>query len=483
MNPRIGAYARISIDADGEALGVARQHTDSLLVAQRNQWSVTRTYTDNGISAYRRGVVRPDFERLLTDLTSGAIDGVVAYDLDRLWRQPSDLERIIAIFEQRPTLRFATVQGDIDLSNSEGRTMARIMVAIANKSSSDTSRRVKRKIQEQAELGRPHGRTQYGYLPDRMTLDPVESKVVRQMGQWLIDGYSYREITWRLNEQGIRTRAGSLWYVGTIRTFLSRSHYAGIRTHDGIEYKGQWEPVFTPDEWETLTHTVRARKDNYAGRPQSKKYLLTGLVECGGEGCGGYLHGMTKRDNPNRPLRRTYQCAVQSENERHTTTCGGTCVGSDPLDHFIREAVCFRLDTADLATLLGSDDQAAVLRELLAQTAQLNARRDALVDDYADGTLDKQAYTRANNRVKEQLKETDKKIDSIRRSQFNMSLDPGQTVRDAWIARPDGWRRELAETLIEKIVVSPNRKIPYYTMDDGVRVRFNPDRVEIKWKV
>ncbi|QMU76915.1 recombinase family protein [Streptacidiphilus sp. PB12-B1b] len=51
-------------------------------------------------------VLRPLFRRLLVDLASGAVDGVIFYDLDRLVRRPRDLEDLIDIVEyvKRPVL-------------------------------------------------------------------------------------------------------------------------------------------------------------------------------------------------------------------------------------------------------------------------------------------------------------------------------------------------------------------------------------------
>ncbi|MEU8995388.1 recombinase family protein [Streptomyces caniferus] len=40
-------------------------------------------------------VLRPEFRQLLADLAHDAIDGVAFYDLDRLVRQPRDLEDLI----------------------------------------------------------------------------------------------------------------------------------------------------------------------------------------------------------------------------------------------------------------------------------------------------------------------------------------------------------------------------------------------------
>jgi site-specific DNA recombinase len=116
---------------------VSRQQHDTRKLVDLRGWTLADTYLDNDVSAYQPKVIRPDFERMLVDLETGVIQGVAVYDVDRLARQPADLERIISIYDGKP-LVFATVQGDIDLSTPDGRTMARVMVAFANKASMDS---------------------------------------------------------------------------------------------------------------------------------------------------------------------------------------------------------------------------------------------------------------------------------------------------------------------------------------------------------
>jgi site-specific DNA recombinase len=479
MNARIGAYGRISLDIDGGALGVARQHEDSRQLAERRGWQIVATYTDNNVSAYKRDVIRPDFERMISDINSGAIDGVVAYDLDRLWRKPSDLERIIDLFQSRPSLIFATVQGDIDLSTSDGRTMARIMVALANKSSADTSRRVKRKIVEQAETGEPHwSRRPYGY-ESKTTLDPIEAPIVRQMAEWFMQGFSYREITWRLNEQGIRTRAGSVWYVGTIRQFLKAERFASIRLSGGKSYEGTWPAIFTTEEWTALQLEVLTRQGKFSGRPQNKKYMLTGILRCS---CGGYLRGMTKRDSLDRPLRRTYQCPTSSETERRMATCAGMCVDTASLEHFIREQVLTQLESPDLFEIVDRDagdrERIAALRQ---EAIDIKTRRDVLLDDYTDSVITRDELKYTQDRLGARKAAIDMELDKLQRAQFSLSLEPGETVRQAWMDRPDGWRRALVELLINEITISKGSRKPYYDVD-GRRTRFDKERVTIDWK-
>ena len=46
----------------------------------------------DGLSAWKRGVRRPGWERLLERVESGESDGIVVWHTDRLFRQPRDLE-------------------------------------------------------------------------------------------------------------------------------------------------------------------------------------------------------------------------------------------------------------------------------------------------------------------------------------------------------------------------------------------------------
>ena len=91
--PRATAiYARISLDAEGEAKGVKRQVDDCTAKAKELGWPIADTYVDNDVSAYS-GKIRPAYERMLTDMQDGTIDAVLVYNSDRLNRSPEEFER------------------------------------------------------------------------------------------------------------------------------------------------------------------------------------------------------------------------------------------------------------------------------------------------------------------------------------------------------------------------------------------------------
>ena len=97
---RVGVYARISSDREADGLGVRRQLEDCERLAERKGWEVVERYVDDDVSAWS-GRTRPEYARCLDDLRTGVIDGLLVYDLDRLHRQPRELEAFIDLCVRR----------------------------------------------------------------------------------------------------------------------------------------------------------------------------------------------------------------------------------------------------------------------------------------------------------------------------------------------------------------------------------------------
>ena len=133
---RAAIYCRISDDRNGDGLGVKRQEADCRKLAAARGWTVAGVYIDNDISAWN-GRQRPEYQRLLADIRSGAIGGVVVYKLDRLHRQPRELEEFIPLCLSRG-VAIAPVAGEVDLGTAQGQLQARLMGAV-DKHASDVA--------------------------------------------------------------------------------------------------------------------------------------------------------------------------------------------------------------------------------------------------------------------------------------------------------------------------------------------------------
>lgn len=345
MARRVGIYTRISRDDEGDALGVARQQQDCERLADLRSWQAVKVYEDNDVSAFKRNVVRDEFELMLKDLRAGLIDGIVAYDLDRLARQPKDLERLIEIYDERPRLEFATVTNDVNIGTPDGRTMARVMVAFANKSSHDASRRITRKHLQLAQQGKDSGGpAPYGWRKDdRTKVDPEAAKAIREAQREILAGVRIGTIRTRWQEQGLgNPREGTKRMAHHhVEHILTNPRLVGYRTYhgeilhgdDGRPVMGEWEPINTLEEWEAVCAAIAERKQKYPGKSLARKYLLSGIARCGL--CKTKIRGqINQRWKPgSNAARFTYQCSVVNGG------CGKVGRTGEPVDRLIAQLV------------------------------------------------------------------------------------------------------------------------------------------------
>jgi DNA invertase Pin-like site-specific DNA recombinase/cell wall assembly regulator SMI1 len=159
---RVALYVRISSDPGGLEKGVDRQEEDCRALAEALGWRVVRVFRENDTSAYKqktitlpsgervRRVIRPMFREMLQLLARRGADAMIAYDLDRAVRDPRDLEDLIDT-KVLTGFQVKSTTGSLRLENHADIAMARVLVAMANKSSADTARRVKRASQQQSQ--------------------------------------------------------------------------------------------------------------------------------------------------------------------------------------------------------------------------------------------------------------------------------------------------------------------------------------------
>ncbi|WP_165777698.1 recombinase family protein [Amycolatopsis antarctica] len=154
--PVLDSYVRLSWNPNTEELEkIEDQLADNAKVIERTN---ERT-NGRGVVRWTLGVETlgpPEgWERLLERVESGESDGIVVWHVDRLFRQPCDLERLIELGEQGFVI--ASAHGTRNLASADNRFILRIEVAQAAKSSGDKSRRVKRRFQTLRETGRKTG--------------------------------------------------------------------------------------------------------------------------------------------------------------------------------------------------------------------------------------------------------------------------------------------------------------------------------------
>jgi site-specific DNA recombinase len=461
----VGVYARISSDQEGSGLGVARQLEDCHRLAESLGWAVAEEYVDNDLSAYS-GKKRPGYERLLRDVAEGVRDGVVAYHVDRLTRRPIELEQFVETVTAAGVRHVRFVAGgDVDLANGDGLLVVRMLAAVAANESATKSRRVRRKLDEVAAAGRPHGGSNrpFGYEDDRITVRADEAEVIRTLVERFLAGEAVRSLASWLDAEGIRTVRGGPWRTTSIRALLTSPRIAGLRVHRGqVIGKAMWEPIVTETQRARVLALMAQRANT--GRRAPRRYLLSGLLRCGR--CDNRLYSSA------RATTRRYVCSSSPDHGG----CGRLTVVAEPLEQLITDAVLYRLDTPELADALAGrhhDDEVSVA--LTDELADDRAQLEELAGLYAAKAITATEWMTARNQIEARITATTRRLHRSNGNDRLASLaGTGADLGAQWGTLSLSRQHAVIAAVLDHAVIAPG--------STGART-LDPGRVRPTWRL
>ena len=428
----VAIYARISADVEGTGLGVARQLEDCRKLAADRGWPIGDEYVDNDVSAYS-GKPRREYARMLADLTSGARDAVIVYNLDRLHRRPVELEEFVTLCESSGVRDVATVTADIDLGNDDGLFMARIFAAFAAKESGRKSARVRRKLLQNAEQGLPHGSVRpFGYESDKITLRDAEAKVIREMVDRYLAGASIRSLTIWPNDAGIAPAVAKSWQTPAVRPIPPPGRTA----------------IITPAERDRILARMATRALTKTRAPRT--YLLSGMLRCGR--CGNRLFSQARHSNPDNRVRR-YVCLKGPDHGG----CGRLTVVASPVEELLTDAVLTRLDSPQLAeALAGKSSVDADVAALATQLEADQARLDELAGLYAAGAVSAREWIAARDPITERIAQARRDIAHATDTSSVVDLAGcGEVLRGQWDDLDIDRQQAIIKSVLDHAVIAP----------------------------
>jgi DNA invertase Pin-like site-specific DNA recombinase len=462
---RAVVYVRISDDPEGTERGVDRQEADCRAYATGHGMEVVEVFRENDTSAFKqrvitlpsgervRRVVRPRFRAMLGLLAQGGADAMVAYDLDRAVRDPRDLEDLIDA-KVLGGFQVCSVTGSLRLDSDADVAMARVLVAMANKSSADTARRVARAARQQAVEGLWHGgRAPFGYRAEghRLFVVPEQAALVREAAARILAGESVYRVLTDWNARGVRSATGGLWTDRAFKIVLRGPSIKGAREYRPIQADGTraktteftvkagWEPILDEDTWRRVGEVLDARKQarTFWEGGSKRVYPFSGLIRCGR--CG---IAMTRRGG-------VYQCFGNNTGCRRAIRAEQVCVLVEQavLAVFERIAVDPNRRRRSPAANPAEAEAAGSLAGLESDRGRL-ARLD---DDYYDGLIDKASWVRQRARIA-------RRIEQARRA-HQAAAPVGGPVIDAttvaaeWEGRTPLWQHQAASLVLEAVLI------------------------------
>jgi len=484
----------MSLDRDGEGAGVDRQLKDCRALVKKQSWGEAIEFTDPDISAFS-GKVRPGYAEMLAKVKAGQVTRIVVYHADRLYRRPKELEELIDLADAGRVQIVSVYSGELDLSNSDGRMVARMLIAVASKASEDTSRRTKRAKQQAREKGLGSGGPRPLGWKATWTLDPATGKkrrvlsedphevaIIRAAVADLLKGASLRDIAERWNATGVKqpqARSRHGWNAQGIRQIVSNPRLAGQVGHrvekpasDGVGQrylppvaigKAVLPGIIDRARWEQLQAVLAERGAN--GHMPRRRSLLTGLVACGKCGATMVRSGARGR-NGTGDVRKVWRCMSGGG--------GHPSIDAGGLENLLVEASLRVADTTSYAAMVrqqGRKGQQA--RDLVAELGELERQMDDAAASFAAGRLPIRAFEHATAAIQRQQKALQSRLGPLTNT---VALEPyvGRrgALRAAWPNLSVDQQREIIAAALGRVTVSPTRTPGLPT--------FDPRRVQIR---
>jgi site-specific DNA recombinase len=481
---RARIYIRIS-RARRELLDAQRQLPPCEDFCKAQGWQVVEVYVDDNRSAWKEGVTRDAFERMLSDIRTDAAAGhqnaIVTWQADRLLRTVEDASAIVAVAKRHGTL-VANVGGSIDLSTADGRRRFYEAAVSAQYESDLKSERLKLKHAELAVDGHWQGGPRpFGYdlepYPDvasgrvryRLVVNEAEAKAIQEGAKAAQEGRGSTGIAKQWTKDGITTTTGKVIIPVKAREILVSPRIAGLRRADGKLVEADWPAIISREEHEELVAILGPqRRQRPGGQASTRAYLLGGCAVCGRRLENGNLCGHRLTGKPSFGKRR-YYC------DPRLGGCGGLVRVADALEAHVVSRLLLELPQRLLEAARRAPEEWETLGRLMTARQTEEDRLEGLADMLADGTWDKPTYVRQRRRVQARINDLEAKISHLRASAPRRRLR-GATIGELqaeWDALDLEEQRSLLADHIERIVVKP--------VGRG-RHRMDASSVEIIWR-
>ncbi|MCQ4193853.1 recombinase family protein [Streptomyces parvulus] len=299
-------YLRVSKGKGRTARSITDQHRDNLAAeGDHGPWSWGEAYRDTGSASKYATKTRDDFERLLSDLGTGAFgpagDVLVLWEVSRLARETGRGVALVDAAEAGGYLIHVTsLDRTFNPRNYGDRHSLISGINDAEKEARLLSARTLRGVTSAAGDGRPHGKIPFGFRrtyelidgrprPVSQEADPAEGPLVVELFE-RVAGWedrpreSVRAVALDWEKRGIRSRDGVVFSRQNLVQVLKRKAYVGIRVHKGEERPGNWKPLVEPALFDAVQR-ILADPSRKTHTGSQVKHVLTGVIKC--DTCGG----------------------------------------------------------------------------------------------------------------------------------------------------------------------------------------------------
>jgi site-specific DNA recombinase len=464
---RVGIWVRVSTDRQVEGDSPEHHEQRARYYAEHKEWTVVELYRLDAMSG-KSVWDYPDTKRMLKDVKSGHINGLIFSKLARLARNTRELLEFADIFKASQADLISLAE-NIDTSTHIGKFFYTLLAALAEWERNEIVDRVKASVPVRARMGKPlGGASSYGYRWENkaLVIDDNEAPVRKLLYELFVKHQRKKATAKALNNLGYRTRNGSPFSDTTVTRLLRDSTAKGERVANytqtteknknwTLKPKDEWITVPCPaivsaDLWNECNAILDAQEKKRApGRTAA--HLLSGLVKCH---CGKTMYVYHKNN--------IYRC----------TACNNRIALSD-IDEIYEAHLKEYLQGINLDEYVHQHDEQiqekkALLEKTQKECAKLTRQINEWVTMRSDGELSKEAfaavYWPAENRVR-QLEQTVPELEAeidVRTVQMMNSdkiLTDAKAVYDRWKEVSFEEKRAIVEIVTNNVEIGSDEII------------------------
>ena len=468
VSKSVGIWIRVSTEDQAQGESPVHHEKRARLYAEAKGWQVATVYDLSGVSG-KTVMEHPEAKRMLKDVESGAISGLVFSKLARLARNTKELLDFAERFREH-NADLISLQESIDTSSPAGRLFYTMIAAMAQWEREEIAERVAASIPIRAKLGKNiGGQASFGYQwkEGQLVPHPEEAPVRKLLYDLFLEHRRKKKVAALLNERGYRTRSGARWSDTTVTRLLRDPTAKGLHRANYTRSAGRGKAAEKKPEsdWvlrdvpaiislETWTSANALLDTQLAGRKRGRPglQLFTGLLTCD---CGRKMYV--------KPPAQKYVCR----------SCNRKIPIDDLEEVFRHQLQSFFLSDEDIRAFLEQDDHEIAAK--VEQTRVLEAERrkgvaemDRLYRAFQSEELPGKTFGELHTTLKERQAEIDDEVArlsaevDLRRINHLSSEEVITGARDLygrWASLSFEEKRAIVETIVENITIGETIEI------------------------
>ncbi len=462
----IGIWIRVS--TEDQAQGESPEHHEkrARLYAEAKGWEIKTAYHLEALSG-KSVMGYAETKRMLEDIRSGFISGLVFSKLARLARNAKELLEFADIFKAE-NADLISLQESIDTSTPAGRLFYTMIAAMAQWEREEISDRVIASIPIRAKLGKNiGGQPSLGYKWEgkEFVTDEQFAPVRKLMYELFLKYKRKKTVARMLHEQGYRTRSGNKFTDTTISRLLRDATAKGERRSNFTDnVGGKKHPIYKPiSEWvvhpcpaivseelwndcNTLLDQIERKQVKLGPQP---KTLLAGFVEC--MACEKKMYVYHKTQSP------SYTCS-KCKNHIHVDVLDNIYKGE------LREFLLTNTSTSDYLKKINSElqEKETLLATIREERNTIKKKGQKMVDMRVGGEWSKEMFIENYKPIEERIKQIDDElprlesdIDYMKIQQYSgdVVLSEARDLYARWDLMEPENRRTVVEVITDTIRV------------------------------